>query len=100
MESSLEGSVAAGVELELGDCKGLGYEVCGALLAATALVTYSGSKAHITSMTRSSALTYDYGFTFNSEIATSTDPLIAGHPSDVIVGGGVDLVVREALKGT
>ena len=42
----------------------------------------------------------EYSISFDYDISTSTDPRIAGHPSDVIVGGGVDLVVSEALKGT
>lgn len=37
---------------------------------------------------------------FNYAFSTSDDPAIAGHPSDVIVGGGVDLMVNEALQGT
>ena len=34
-----------------------------------------------------STSTHDYTFYFESDFATSTDPTIAGHPSDIIVGG-------------
>ena len=29
----------------------------------------------------------------------SVNPDLAGHPSDVIIGGGVDIMVGEATKG-
>lgn len=41
---------------------------------------------------------YVYSMTFHSEFGTSDDPFIAGHPSDVIFGGGVDLFVSEAVE--
>ena len=49
--------------------------------------------------TRSSDETYDYSFTFTYDFSTSTDPNIAGHPSDIIIGGGADIIVSEALEG-
>ena len=52
------------------------------------------------SATRASESSYLYSFTFNYDFSTSSDPYIAGHPSDVIIGGGVDLIVSEALEGT
>jgi hypothetical protein len=42
---------------------------------------------------------YAYTFNFHSTISTSLDPNIAGHASDVIVGGGVNLIANEALIG-
>ena len=42
---------------------------------------------------------YDYSFTFQSDFSTSLNPNIAGHPSDVIIGGGVDIAVVEATQG-
>lgn len=41
---------------------------------------------------------YSLALTFSSEFSTSDDGYTAGHPSDVIVGGGVDLFVTEALE--
>ena len=46
-----------------------------------------------------STSTHDYSFSFQSDFGTSTDPTIAGHPSDVIIGGGVDIIVGEATQG-
>lgn len=42
---------------------------------------------------------YTVTINFSYDISTSQDPRIAGHLSDVIVGGGVDLVVSEAIQG-
>lgn len=42
---------------------------------------------------------HDVSFTFTYDFSTSDDPNIAGHPSDIIVGGGVDLIVTEGFKG-
>ena len=51
------------------------------------------------SATRTSHMHYKYSLTFEYEFATSTDPNIAGHPSDVIIGGGVDIVYVNAYAG-
>jgi hypothetical protein len=51
------------------------------------------------SSTRASNTHYEYSFYFEYDFSTSQDPNIAGHPSDVIIGGGVDLIVNEAIKG-
>ena len=49
--------------------------------------------------TRSSEATYDYSFNFAYDFSTSSDPYIAGHPSDIIIGGGADIIVSEAIEG-
>ena len=46
-----------------------------------------------------STSTHDYSFYFESDFSTSDDPNIAGHPSDVIIGGGIDISVAEATQG-
>jgi hypothetical protein len=51
------------------------------------------------SSTRASTSHYEYSFYFEYDFSTSQDPNIAGHPSDVIIGGGVDIIVNEAIKG-
>jgi hypothetical protein len=51
------------------------------------------------SSTRASTTHYEYSFYFEYDFSTSEDPNIAGHPSDVIIGGGVDLIVNEAIEG-
>ena len=50
-------------------------------------------------VSRTSDTHYSYAFTFKYEFSTSDDPYVAGHPSDVIVGGGIDVIVSEALNG-
>ena len=51
------------------------------------------------SASRASNSHYEYSFNFEYDFSTSSDPFIAGSASDVIVGGGVDLVVNEAIEG-
>ena len=48
---------------------------------------------------RASNSHYEYSFNFEYDFSTSSDPSIAGSASDVIIGGGVDLVVNEAIEG-
>ncbi|KAJ1452456.1 hypothetical protein M885DRAFT_499110 [Pelagophyceae sp. CCMP2097] len=47
---------------------------------------------------RSQSQAHDLTFTFDVAISTSTDPFLAGQPSDVIVGGGANLRVLTAIK--
>ena len=49
--------------------------------------------------TRVSNTHYEYSISFSYDISTSTDPNLAGHASDVIIGGGADLIVSEAIQG-
>jgi hypothetical protein len=49
--------------------------------------------------TRLSDMHYAYSFDFESEFSTSADPNTAGHASDVIIGGGVDVRVVEGIAG-
>ena len=42
---------------------------------------------------------YSYSFQFSYEFSTTDDPFIAGHPSDVIIGG-IDVIVSQALEVT
>ena len=63
-----------------------------------------GAKVHsghhfTVSASRASNSHYEYSFNFEYDFSTSSDPFIAGSASDVIIGGGVDLVVNEAIEG-
>jgi hypothetical protein len=61
-----------------------------------------GGGASITSQlttTRVSSTHYQYSFEFASSFSTSRSPNDAGHASDLIIGGGVDLVVLEGTAG-
>ena len=51
------------------------------------------------SASRASNSHNEYSFNFEYDFSTSSDPFIAGSASDVIIGGGVDLVVNEAIEG-
>ena len=48
---------------------------------------------------RGSTSHYEYAITFDYDISTSTNPATAGRPSDVIVGGGIDIILPEAIEG-
>jgi hypothetical protein len=52
------------------------------------------------SSSRKSSSHFEYSFNFGYDFSTSVDPFIAGHASDVIIGGGVDIIVSQALEGT
>ena len=58
------------------------------------------TSTHILSIASSYGSTsgHDYTFYFESDFSTSADPDIAGHPSDIIIGGGVDINVGEATQ--
>jgi hypothetical protein len=51
------------------------------------------------SSSRESRSHYTVSFSFSSDISTSSDPNTAGHASDVIVGGGMDLMFVEGNQG-
>jgi hypothetical protein len=57
------------------------------------------SAIHSVDVRRVSHYEYSYTFNFQSTISTSTNPNVAGHASDVIIGGGIDLVTSEAIVG-
>ena len=50
-------------------------------------------------ISRVSDTQYSYSFQFNYAFSTSDDAFIAGHPSDVIIGGGIDVIVSQTLEG-
>jgi len=50
------------------------------------------------SVSRGSAQGFEIGFSFDVELSTSESPELAGQPSDLILGGGMDLQVIRAIK--
>jgi hypothetical protein len=60
---------------------------------------YEESHGHVGGFERTSKSTFEYSFTFGYDLSTSSDPTIAGHASDIIMGGGLNIVLLEALKG-
>ena len=77
----------------------LGFGTMETALNVDAGVTVHYGHHFAASASRTSSSEYEYSFYFEYDFSTSSDPNIAGHPSDVIVGGGVDLIVNEAIKG-
>ena len=97
---SSESSLSGGVDGQFGTVDGLGFAVQNPLLGIHA--TASGGSNHVQSIStsRTSDSSYEYSISFGYDIITSSDPFTAGHASDIIVGGGVDLIVSEAIQGT
>ena len=67
--------------------------------SAHGTVNNGGGKKQSVSTSRDSSTSYQYSISFDYTFSTSMDPFTAGHASDIIVGGGVDLVVSEAIAG-
>ena len=68
-------------------------------IEGSALATTTSSYSSDTSFERLSSSEYGYSITFAYDISTSENPNIAGHASDVIVGGGIDIIVTEGFEG-
>lgn len=60
---------------------------------------YQYTKSKIMNSEKSAKSNYEYSFTFSYDLSTSTDPAIAGHASDLIMGGGLNIVLIEAIRG-
>ena len=80
-------------------CIGIGVAECVNKLKLKAKYKNTLNFAATVTASESTSTEYLYTINFATTFSTSTDPTIAGHPSDVIVGGGTDLVVVEAIKG-
>jgi hypothetical protein len=76
---------------------GFGIDTLGSSLKY--LNDQGSSTSHSISASRDTSNSFEYTIDFTFEISTSTNPHIAGHPSDIIVGGGVDLIVSIAQEG-
>lgn len=77
-----------------------GFGVTG-LGAMSAHLAHGTSEAHTrpaVAVDRGSSQHFDLTFSFNVGISTSTDPTIAGQPSDLILGGGANLRVLTAVE--
>ncbi len=86
-----------GMQPELSICGGVGMMACAAI--ASPIVEYKANAGYLyhKNTEKVDSKSYKLSFTFAYDFSTSTDPYMAGHPSDVIVGGGVDMIVNEAL---
>jgi hypothetical protein len=66
---------------------------------SSVIAGFGGSHIESNGANRLSSTHYQYSFEFTSEFSTSQLAEDAGHASDVIVGGGVDLFVLEGTEG-
>lgn len=98
-DDSLEINVALGGVLDVSIGGGLGAIVLDNTLHSTILQGRGASVLTRFSSNVASSTHYDVSFTFAYDFSTSDEPNIAGHPSDVIIGGGVDLIVTEGYLG-
>ena len=96
---SFDWSVTGGVSGASKTMIGLGAGVVTPMFSAHATVGGGGGKSQSVSTSRSSSTSYQYSVSFDYSFSTSTDPFTAGHASDIIVGGGVDLIVSKAIAG-
>lgn len=81
-------------------------QVAGVAVAASTTLVKDKEENKITSKngikitsTRASTKHFVVSMSFSYDIQTSKNPRIAGHLSDVIVGGGIDLIVSDGIKG-
>ena len=56
------------------------------------------SKSTSVTVDRGSSKHFDIGITFDIAITTSDSPYLAGQPSDVIIGGGINLRFLSAIE--
>lgn len=76
----------------------LGFgQIIGQINTKSTALTVMDTKIGVKS-TGSTKVGYNYNMKFDASFSTGADPFYAGHPSDVIVGGGVDLFVTETLQ--
>ena len=78
--------------------QGLGFGIMPVFTHMAKMESESGQSLKF-STAYGSTSKHDYSFTFDFDFSTSSDPNIAGHPSDIIVGGGIDIYVGEATQG-
>lgn len=93
-------SVNAGADVEMSTAIaplgiGIDFKVADIKLAIGAKL----DSVKLANVERTSSAAYTYSMQFDYEFKTSEDPNIAGHPSDMIVGGGVDIIVSQAIEG-
>jgi hypothetical protein len=93
---SLSGGVSGSTKAYAGL---LGVGIVTPTFGVHATVGGGQSKQQSVSTSRDTSTSYEYSITFDYEFSTSSDPFTAGHASDIIVGGGVDLVVSQAIQG-
>jgi len=90
---------SGGLSVRLGVSLGLGVEAAKGILDLRGGVGFEHSlTGPAVGASRARSQAHDLTFTFDLAVSTSTDPFLAGQPSDVIVGGGANLRVLTAIK--
>ena len=92
--------INGGVNAQTSTSAGVGVEVTLAGPNAQALFGLNIESQSIFNFARQSDTHYLFELNFQYDFSTSSDPNLAGHASDVIVGGGLDIIASNALEGS
>ena len=68
-----------GVQIAMGKCMGFAAMMCDESFTTNTVATTHQQWSHQVATQRSSAASYDYTFSFNTQLSTSADPNLAGH---------------------
>ena len=93
-------ATSAGISGQFNSIVGFGVQAESPVAGLHADISTESNKGHSISSSKGSDTSYDYSISFDYAISTSSDPFTAGHASDIIVGGGVDLIVSEGIAGS
>jgi hypothetical protein len=102
---SYDGSASTGEEKNAGpsgstkSIVGFGGMISTPIMSVHNVNSFSKAKSQSVSTSRDSSTSYSYTVNFGYSFSTSSDPFLAGYACHVIVGGGVDLKVSQALAG-
>ena len=80
-------------------CEGFGVMECNVIDHVERTHKTTKSALNLVEAERSTDSHYDFTFEFKYEFSTSTNPRTAGMPSDVIIGGGLDIIVSDIIQG-
>ena len=91
--------VEVGSEENLGLVEGIAIAQVMYTVKEKAVDTFQITGGNKFTSERASSSHYIVSMLFSFDIQISQNPQIAGHLNDIIVGGGVDLVVSQAIRG-
>jgi hypothetical protein len=81
-------------------CEGIGVEECESDGTVKHIHTKKETAMNLVTTEKSTDSHYDFTFEFSYEFSTALDSRVAGAPSDVIIGGGMDIIVSDIIQGT
>eukprot|EP01037_Dinobryon_pediforme_P048235 gene48235-63140_t len=85
-------SISGGVTGQFDVLLGIGVEEEAPQNSLHSTIGTEHGRQQSVSTARESSTSYEYSISFDYSFSTSADPFTAGHASDIIVGGGVDLI--------